>query len=879
MLEVWHGARRCASATAGARVGDNSGVMNKDEAAARASEIRPLVAEAKAAYHSTGETIMEDAEYDRLFHELEDIETAFPELKTADSPTTGVGDVPTSGFPSFRHTERLYSLQDVFSRDDVKSWMEGIAAEVPAGSRFTAEVKIDGLALNLTYRNGVLETAATRGDGVVGEDITANAKTIKDIPLKLAGSDLPELVEIRGEVFIATKDFAAYKVWVAEENERIDERNQAVREFNSTRVEENKGRKKDGLEELKRQSIEPSLTVPTNARNTAAGSVRQKDAAEVAKRPLSFIAHGIGALQGASPELQSHLDLQENVYAVFEEWGLRISPYTKIVTEWAEVDAFLDATLADRNSLIHGIDGVVLKVENRAIQAELGYTSRVPRWAVAYKYPPEEKVTRLLAIEVQVGRTGRVTPYAVMDPVFVDGSTVSKATLHNPEEVERKGVLIGDNVILRKAGDVIPEVVGPVLADRDGSEVAFVMPTECPVCGAPIVSLKDGDVDLRCSNSRSCPAQLTRRVQHIGSRGALDIEGLGSQLALWLTNPDVYRRDALEALLKGRKIFIRNDSSEQPIEITLSAEQAVELGIVNEHGAYEDSERIIPDGVEASLGIPPRQKPLIETEAGLFDITVEALGGIWGWWPKPDSSKKKDKGKESSPESTSPQSDDDKPKDYMFGRPVATVPKWKTDAESKLRVISTPSGPSSQAKKLVEQLELAKTKDLWRKIVSLNIRHVGPIASKALAAEFGSLDAMREAGLERLSEVEGVGPIIAQSFLSWFDVDWHREIVDAWAAAGVDFTTGSQAPAEELPQTLAGLTIVATGSLTRYTRDSINDAITGHGGKAGSSVSKNTSYVVAGENAGSKLTKAEALGIRVLNEDQFAALVETGALD
>lgn len=786
-----------------------------EEATVRWREIAPLLKEAQVAYHSGDTPEITDEFYDKLIHELRAIEAVFPDLAVDDSPARVVGaPAETTGFATVTHLEQLYSLQDVFSLEELQEWYNSRRAELPGGFLVTAETKIDGLALNLRYENGELTVAATRGDGVTGENVTANARTIGVIPEKLEGSGWPEVLEVRGEVFFPLKEFAEF-------NDKL--RAAGQKEY-------------------------------ANPRNAAAGSLRQKDARNTAARPLSFIAHGIGALQGVPESAAALLATQEGVYEAFHEWGLPVSPYTEQLDSWEGIEAFIARHADDRYSLIHGIDGAVFKVNDRGLQSRLGFTSRVPRWAVAYKYPPEEVQTRLLDIRTQVGRTGRVTPFAVMEPVLVAGSTVAQATLHNPTEVARKGVKIGDIVILRKAGDVIPEVLGPVEALRDGSEHEWHMPETCPSCGSPIAPAKEGDVDLRCPNTRSCPAQLTERVSHIGSRGALDVESLGDVTAQWLTDPEASRGAALMALATGHQLVIEDPATGRDRKISLAHEKLTELGIVDEDGAILHHEEIIPADVQRELGIPTPQQPLLETEAGLFELNPDDVRDVWIW------QEIRVKGEPTG--------------DYRRVRAAWTKPKWKYPRGGEPELVTT-SQPGKAITKIVDELEKAKTKELWRKLVALSIRHVGPTAARALAARIPSLEALRSASVEELAEIDGVGAIIAESFSQWFEVEWHREIIDRWEACGVVF---EDEVGEELPQTLTGMTIVATGSLKGYTRDSVKEAIVLRGGKAAGSVSKKTTAVVAGENAGSKATKATDLGVPILDVEQFNELLRSGVL-
>ncbi len=599
--------------------------------------------------------------------------------------------------------------------------------------------------------------AATRGDGTTGEDVTHNVLTIKAIPVELSGTGHPAEVEIRGEIFIASSDFS--------------EMNEAL--------------------------VEAGKAPFANPRNAAAGSLRQKDAAETAKRRLSMYVHGIGARTGFDAASQSES------YELLKSWGLPTSPYFKVLASYDEVLEFIAHYGEHRHGLSHEIDGIVVKVDDFAAQRALGYTSRVPRWSVAYKYPPEEVNTKLLDIQVNVGRTGRVTPYGVMTPVKVAGSTVEMATLHNQDVVKAKGVLIGDTVVLRKAGDVIPEIVGPVVALRDGTERAFVMPSHCPSCGTLLAPAKEGDVDIRCPNAKSCPAQLTERVAHLGGRGAFDVEALGYEAALALTvgpGPDPASNSGVTA-----------PSGPGPI--------------TNEAQIFD-----LADG-------------------GPSSVLRDALADVRVW------REKRAKG---------------------VGTGVfELVPYFWTKGTAKV-----PSKPSANTLKLFSELEKAKSQPLWRVLVALSIRHVGPTASRALATRYGSLLAIREAvaaedAREKLSDVDGVGPIIADALIDWFAVDWHVTIVDAWAAAGVRMADEVD---ESTPRTLEGLTIVVTGTLPNFSRDEAKEAIITRGGKAAGSVSKNTSYVVAGENTGTKLDKAESLGLTVLDEDGFVKLLAEGSV-
>lgn len=717
----------------------------------------------RMAYYVEDSPLVSDAEFDVLFRRLEEIEQLHPEIVSNDSPTQEVGGEVSAAFSPVKHLTQMYSLEDVFSLEELTAWLERATAH--AGSRaakhqlrWLCEVKIDGLAINLLYRDGKLVRAATRGDGTTGEDVTHNVLTIQDIPTELAGENWPTEVEIRGEIFFPSQKF---------------------REFNEALLEAGK----------------PELA---NPRNAAAGSLRQKDPAETAKRPLGMFVHGFGVREGLDAASQSE------TYDLLKAWGLPVTPYSQVVDSIDDVLAYIEKYGADRHSLVHDIDGIVIKADAFAIQRALGYTSRVPRWSVAYKYPPEEVHTTLLDIRVNVGRTGRVTPYGVMVPVKVAGSTVEMATLHNQDVVKAKGVLIGDTIILRKAGDVIPEIVGPVLALREGREDElreFVMPTHCPSCGEPLAPAKEGDIDIRCLNAQSCPAQLTERIAHLGGRGAFDVEALGEEAALALTvgpGPD-------PAGLGG----IAQPSGPGPIT---------------------------------------NEAQIFDLAAGHADDTLrEALAEVKVWR-------------------------EIRRKGVGTGEFELVPYFWSKGTEKK------PSAPTTNTKKLFNELEKAKVQPLWRVLVALSIRHVGPTASRALATHYGSMEAIREAvtaedAVEKLADVDGVGPIIAEALIEWFGVDWHLAILRAWATENVRMEDESHGQTE---RTLEGLTIVVTGSLEGFSRDEAKEAIITRGGKASGSVSKKTSYVVAGEAAGSKLDKAESLGVPVLDEDGFRALLADG---
>ena len=746
---------------------------------------------AREEYYNNDNSPVTDAEYDRMYREVEDIENRYPQLRGADSPTMSVGGGVAEGFAEAPHLAQMMSLDDVFSLEELAGW-EARMAEATGISdlEMTTEVKVDGLSINLLYENGVLVRAATRGNGIVGEDVTANARTIASIPQTFTGT-VPARIEVRGEVYFPVADFLAF----------------------------NKAR-----EDADEKTF-------VNARNAASGSLRQKDPAETAKRPLAMVAHGIGFVEAGEDFTEP--TTQMGWYEQLRDWGLPVSPYTRVLTGRKAIEERIAELGEKRHDLEHEIDGVVVKINDLALQRSLGSTSRTPRWAAAYKFPPEEVHTRLLDIRVQVGRTGRVTPYGVMDTVLVAGSNVARATLHNAQEVARKGVLIGDLVVLRKAGDVIPEIVAPVEDARNGSERPFVMPTECPSCGTALVQEKEGDVDLRCSNKGLCPAQITERLAHVGARSALDVEGLGDESALAMTQPETNRERVVAALVDGNSVTLEDGT-------VLTLEGGRDLP----HG-----EQI----TRAEALLPAPQAPALHTEAALFDLRAQDLRDVMVWKPV------KKKGEETG--------------DWEQVRYFWT----KAYKPRKLRgqTVFEPIEPAATkgTEKMLAELDKAKSQPLARVLVALSIRHVGPTVASALAASFHSMDALRAASVEELSAVEGVGEEIGRSLRDWFKVDWHLEVLEAWARAGVRMADEAPEPASDV---LAGLTIVVSGAMPGYDREGAKEAITSRGGKAAGSVSKKTSLVVAGPGAGSKATKAEALGIPVITEQQFADLLEGG---
>ena len=685
------------------------------EARERHRDLSEQVDDARWRYYVLDDPTLSDADFDVRLRELEALEDDFPELRTPDSPTQKVGGAVSTEFTAVDHLQRMESLDNAFTTDELAAWHARILREGIEAPALLCELKVDGLAINLLYEQGRLVRALTRGDGRTGEDVTPNVKTIASVPHRLIGTaehPVPALLEVRGEVFLPTEAF----------------------------------------ERLNASMVEAGKAMFANPRNAAAGSLRQKDPRVTATRDLGMVCHGIGAREGFEPTAQSA------AYDALRAWGLPISDEVRVVATLAEVEDRIAHVGEHRHGIVgYEIDGLVVKVDDVSLQRRLGSTSRAPRWAIAFKYPPEEVNTLLLSIEVNVGRTGRVTPYGVMEPTKVAGSTVENATLHNAHEVKRKDVRPGDTVILRKAGDVIPEILGPVLPLRPKGLKPWRMPTTCPACGTALAQQKEGDKDLRCPNHERCPAQVRERVFHVAGRGAFDIEGLG----------------------------------------------------------YEAAVALLDAGA-------------ITNEGDLFDLDEAAL----------------------------------------MRAPLFTRSPKKGEEGPQL---------SANGQRLLANLHERKaTVPLWRVLVALSIRHVGPTAARALATQFGSMAAIREASEETLANTDGVGPTIAASVRDWLDDEgsaWHTAIIDAWAAAGVAMADERD---ESVPRTLEGLTIVATGSLQHYTRDSVKEAIISRGGKASGSVSKKTDYVVVGENAGSKADKAEQLGVPVLDEDQFTILLAQG---
>jgi DNA ligase (NAD+) len=672
------------------------------------------VEEARWRYYVKDAPTLSDAEFDRKMRRLEELEESHPDLRTPDSPTQKVGGAVSTEFTPVDHVEPMMSLDNAFSIDELEAWAARLRREEVDGAEFLCELKVDGLAVSLLYEDGRLVRAATRGDGRTGEDVTPNVRTIENVPHRLAGSEtypVPSRLEVRGEVYLPV----------------------------------------DAFERLNESMLDTGRGPFANPRNAAAGSLRQKDPRVTATRPLALVCHGLGVRQGFEPVRQSES------YAALEAWGLPVSDRVRVLGDLVAVEDYISFYGEHRHDVDHEIDGVVVKVDQVALQRRLGSTSRAPRWAIAYKYPPEEVNTSLLDIRVNVGRTGRVTPYGVMTPVKVAGSTVEMATLHNAHEVRRKDVRPGDTVILRKAGDVIPEILGPVPELRPAGLAEWEMPTVCPSCGTALAAEKEGDADLRCPNHRSCPAQLRERVFHVAGRGAFDIEVLG----------------------------------------------------------YEAADGLLAAGV-------------LHDEGDVFALTEDKLLRV----PMFTRAPKKDEG----------------------DRPVL----------------------SANGARLLQNLEEAKHRPLWRVLVGLSIRHVGPTAARALATEFASLDRIREASVEQLADVEGLGMTIASSIKEWFtgaESAWHNEIIEKWRRAGV---TMEDEVDESTPRHLAGMSIVVTGSLAGFSRDQAKEAIVVRGGKAASSVSKKTDFVVVGDSPGSKYDKAVSLKVPVLDEDGFRVLLEEG---
>lgn len=790
----------------------------------------------QVAYYVNDAPRSSDAAYDARLKTLQSLEQHFSELDVPSSPTKRVGGTFSNEFESVPHPSRMMSLDDVFSLEELHTWYDSVKKQLDWSQNkpleMSAEVKIDGLACNLIYTDGVLTQALTRGDGVIGEDITLNVRTITSIPAELKGSreDIPHRVEIRGEVFMRFDDFEA----------------------------------------LNKKAQEEGKAIFANPRNAAAGSLRQKDPKITASRNLSFYAHGLGILEWneSQAELRESVLDQSQAYTLYKQWGIPVSPHNRVVNSWQEICQMIAYYGEHRDDIEHALDGIVIKVDSLALQRTLGATSRAPRWAIAYKYPPEEVNTRLLDITVQVGRTGRVTPVAILDPVQVAGSTVARTTLHNAAEVARKGILIGDTVIVRKAGDVIPELVGPVVedrAERKNELRAFVMPTQCPSCGATLAPAKEGDVDIRCPNAQGCPAQLSERIISLASRKAFDIEHLGEASAIALTNPEDNRPDSIASYAPDL------GGSRHEIEVSVGQEPPV----------------YVP---ESTLQLPEKQTPVLTSEAHLFDITLQELADVYVWREIPiievsvnDKGRKVRKRKGGSglwyrtrAFWTAPY--DEKRESVPDDARILSTFEKKT--RGSMQAMATITRPMETTRQMLEEIQRARSADLARVLVAFSIRRLGPPTARALAQRFGSLEAIAQASQEQIEQIEGFGSEIASAVVDWFRAartpgTMQSQIFHAWTNAGVGMQVEQAASTE---QTLTGMTIVVTGTLEGFSRDSAQEAIVSRGGKAAGSVSKRTTAVVVGANAGSKAQKAEELGIPMLNEQQFVALLETGEL-
>ena len=693
--------------------------------AARAAELNRILNHAAYAYYALDNPELTDAEFDRLLIELQQLEAAYPELVTEDSYTQRVGGYVSEQFEPVQHAARMYSMDDAMNLEELDTWLsrtdEALGASPTNPVAYTCELKIDGLGVALTYRDGQFIRAATRGDGSTGENVTANVLTISDVPRELALAGLEQVenrglnqsIEVRGEVYMPKHSFI-----------RLNEDADAA-----------------GKQPF------------ANPRNAAAGSLRQKD-----------------------PKITAHRDLETFIYAVADEgpldvhsqweflnWlrscGFNVNPHARRCLSAHEVHDFCAQALEQRGDLNYDIDGVVVKVDSFASQEALGFTSRAPRWAIAFKFPPEEKQTVLREIRIQVGRTGVLTPVAEFDPVTVAGSTIARATLHNLDEIRRKNVREGDTIIVHKAGDVIPEVVGPVLSLRPADAVEFQMPATCPSCGSPVIQ-EEGEVAFRCV-SIDCPAQAVERLIHWGSRKAMDIDGLGDELI----------------------------------------NRMVEEGVLSDVADFYDK------------------------------LTEEVLSSM----------------------------------------PTGRV--YDTDTADHLSGDSIPVGHTI-AKKVMAQVEESKTRGLGRVLFGIGMRHVGANVAELLAQEFGSIQALATAPVEKIAEIPGIGPKIAESVHEFFSIPENVAVIERLRQAGVMLE--EEKPENELPQTLAGLTFVLTGTLEHFTRDEAGAQLKAMGAKVSGSVSKKTSFVVAGEAAGSKLTKAGSLGVPVLDEAALQQILETG---
>lgn len=663
--------------------------------AASVEELRQQVRYHGHRYHVLDQPEISDKSYDDLVGRLEALESQHPELITPDSPTQRVGAPPSELFASIVHRERMFSLDNSESMDDLEAWerrLGRILGTEPDG--YVCELKVDGLAVSLTYEDGVLVRGATRGDGSTGEDITASLRTIESIPLRLFG-DGPAVIEVRGEVYMPL----------------------------------------DAFDELNRRQLEAGDRVFTNPRNAAAGSVRQKDPAITSERALAVWMYQIGYVEGA-PAFERHFES----LAYLADLGLRINPASKTVPDLDSVQAYVERAETDRRGLDYQTDGVVIKVDGLAAQAELGFTAKAPRWAIAFKFPPEEQITRLRDIQINIGRTGAATPFAVLEPVFVGGANIGLATLHNEDEVHRKDVRVGDYVIVRRAGDVIPEIVGPVMSRRTGDEKKWRMPRKCPFCGNPIARL-EGEKVARCTGGFECPSRVREWLAHFAGRGGMDIDGLG----------------------------------------------------------YKTVDLLLREG-------------LVDDPADIFFLKPDDLLGFEGWG------------------------------EISVGNLLAGI-------------------------------DAARERPIARLLVALGIRHVGGTVARLLAREFRSIERLMNASVEELAAVEGVGPIIAESFHVWSEDDDNRQLMARFDEAGVRLADPEPEVASDL---LQGVAIVLTGTLPNLSRDEAKTAIEDRGGRVTASVSGRTTALVAGDSPGSKLAKAEQLSVPVLDEAGLRQLLKKG---
>jgi DNA ligase (NAD+) len=668
---------------------------NKKKAGRRIAKLREQLEFHNYRYYVLDDPVVPDAEYDRLMRELQDLETANPDLITPDSPTQRVGFAPVTGFEEVTHLEPMLSLDNAFSEEELAAFDKRVheRLETEEDIEYAAEPKMDGAAVSLLYEHGILVRGATRGDGATGENITHNVRTIPSIPLKLMGNKFPERLEIRGEIYMSLEGFAELNA-------------EASREGGKTFV---------------------------NPRNAAAGSLRQLDPKLTAKRPLEFYAYGIGGGEGVRTG-KRHTETLE----MLRQFGVRISPLNEVVIGVEGCQAYHERMRQRRSSLPYEIDGVVFKVDRLDFQARLGFVSRAPRWAIAYKFPAHEEMTVLKDVEFQVGRTGALTPVARLEPVFVGGVTVSNATLHNMDESARKDVRRGDTVVIRRAGDVIPEVVSVVFEKRRKGSRPIALPKHCPVCGSDVVRA-EGEAIARCSGGLYCPAQRKESLRHFASRRAMDIEGLGTKLIDQLVDGD-----------------------------------------------------------------------LVHTPADLYRLDEETLAGL-----------------------------------------------ERMGAKS--------------AENLVNALEKSKRTTLARFLYALGVREVGEVTAKSLARHFGDVDAIRKADLDELQSVEDVGPIVAAHISAFFDQRHNLKVIDELVNAGIKWS--SEGGTAKAGGRLKGKTFVLTGTLSNMTRDEAKEAIESHGGKVTGSVSGKTDYLVCGTDPGSKLKKAQSLGVTVLDERSFASLL------